>query len=33
MAEDEVKALTAYLMTLRQSGTAPHAGAAAGDAP
>lgn len=33
MAEDEVKALTAYLMTLRQSGTASHAGAAAGDAP
>jgi mono/diheme cytochrome c family protein len=33
MAEDEVKALTAYLLTLRQSGTASHAGAAAGDAP
>jgi cbb3-type cytochrome oxidase cytochrome c subunit len=33
MAEDEIKALTAYLMTLRQSGPASHAAAAAGDAP
>ncbi len=33
MTEDEVKALTAYLMSLRQSRPASHAGAAAGDAP
>jgi mono/diheme cytochrome c family protein len=33
MTEDEVKALTAYLMTLRQSGPASPAGAAAGDPP
>jgi cytochrome c1 len=33
MTEDEIKALTAYLMTLRQSGSASHASAAAGDAP
>jgi mono/diheme cytochrome c family protein len=33
MTEDEVKALTAYLMSLRQSGPASHASAATGDAP
>jgi mono/diheme cytochrome c family protein len=33
MTEDEVKALTAYLMTLRQSGPASHAATAAGDEP
>lgn len=33
MTDDEVKALTAYLMTLRHSGSASHASAAAGDAP
>lgn len=33
MTEDEVKALTAYLMSLRQSGPASQASAAAGDAP
>jgi mono/diheme cytochrome c family protein len=33
MTEDEVKALTAFLMTLRQSAPASRAAAAAGDAP